>query len=77
MTESRSSNGEEKYLRVYENDGDGSFIDKTSRLNMPVDGFSTIVADFNNDGYDDIITTFEDDYAEFWQNNGSWYFSPS
>ncbi|MBN1558988.1 VCBS repeat-containing protein [candidate division KSB1 bacterium] len=74
LTESRVSESSAKFLRLYENNGDGAFSDNTSQFNIPVDGFSTIIADFNNDGFDDIITAFEKEQCEFWQNRGNWAF---
>ncbi|MBN1464403.1 VCBS repeat-containing protein, partial [candidate division KSB1 bacterium] len=75
VTESRPSDDSDKLVRFYENNGDGAFTDITAEINIPVDAFSTVIADFNNDGFDDLITTFENSKGEFWENHGNWSFA--
>jgi len=62
-------------LHVYNNEGNGSFEDLTSGLQIPMDGYSPLVADFDNDGDADIITTGESQAGAFYRNDGNWIFS--
>ena len=72
---SHSDSDPNPILRVYENRGDGTFQDISNSLNIPMDGYSAVVSDFDNDGDPDIITTNEKDYGAFYRNDGSWQFS--
>jgi lysophospholipase L1-like esterase len=62
-------------LRNYRNRGDGTFEDRTQSVSIPMDGYSILAADFDNDGDPDIITTNEKDYGAFYRNDGSWTFT--
>ncbi len=68
-------NDDSPLLRIYQNSGDGSFQDKTQMANIPMSGYSPLIADFDNDGYQDIITTNEEDYGEVYLNKGNWQFA--
>lgn len=60
------------------NDGTGNFVDEAStRIGQPFhDSEDIAVADFNNDGYPDIIFVSEDDSVhEYYLNNGTAVFS--
>ena len=70
----RRTDGVSENIVLYENRGDGTFVQKTSAT-IHVDGYSPIVADFDNDGDDDLVTTFEGDYARFYRNDGGWSFT--
>ena len=61
-------------LHVYKNQGDGTFQDVTSSVNIPMNAFSPIVADFDNDSDLDIVTTDEVDYGSYYENLGNWQF---
>jgi hypothetical protein len=45
--------------RLYRNDGNGKFTDVTDQAGVPGDGFSfsAVAADFDNDGYTDLLVT--------------------
>ncbi len=68
------SPGVSENMAIYENRGDGTFINRTSSA-ITVDGYSPIVADFDNDGDDDILLTLEGGYAAMYRNNGNWSFT--
>ena len=68
-------NDDSPLLRVYENSGNGSFQDKTRTVNIPMSGYSPLIADFDNDGDQDIITTNEADYGQVYRNSGNWQFT--
>jgi enediyne biosynthesis protein E4 len=63
------------FLFVFRNNGNGTFQDKTTSVNIKMDGYSTVIADFDNDGFLDIVTTNETTLGEFYQNNGNWDFT--
>ncbi len=52
-----SSYGLDDQLRFFENDGNGNFTDKTSsaKLSGLVSGLNLLQADYNNDGYMDVL----------------------
>ncbi len=74
VTQSRADDNDTRTLLLYENESDGTFTNVSSQFNIPVDGFTTILADLNNDGFDDLITTFEKEKAVLWENHGNWHF---
>ncbi|MBN1480403.1 VCBS repeat-containing protein [candidate division KSB1 bacterium] len=73
VSESRTSVGE-KILLVFENDGHGRFSNLSTQLDIPVDSYSTLIADYNNDTFDDLLITFENEKAVLWENHGNWFF---
>ncbi len=72
---SSSSDEPSPLLRIYRNTGDGTFEDMSQTVNIPMDGYSVLAADFDNDGDVDIITTNEKDYGAFYRNDNSWAFT--
>ncbi|OGC02652.1 hypothetical protein A2V82_14890, partial [candidate division KSB1 bacterium RBG_16_48_16] len=62
-------------LRVFKNKGDGTFEDISTPANIPANGFSTVVGDFDNDGDLDIITTSDKQEGGFYENRGQWQFA--
>lgn len=62
-------------LHVYKNLGNGTFQDMSASLNIPMNGYSPLVGDFDNDGDIDLITTFEADRGALYRNNGNWQFA--
>lgn len=60
-------------LVLYENKGDGTFAN--CNLSLPMDGYSPLAADFDNDGDNDILATQESDYAVLHRNDGAWRFT--
>ncbi len=72
---SSSSADPSPLLRVFRNRGDGTFEDVSQTVNIPMDGYSALAADFDNDGDLDIITTNEKDHGAFFRNDGPWSFT--
>ena len=62
-------------LRVFKNNGNGTFQDISASLNIPMNGYSPLVGDFDNDGWADIITTSEKESGVFYRNRGNWQFA--
>ncbi len=62
-------------LRIFKNNGNGTFQNISSNINIPMDGYSPLLGDFDNDGDIDIVTTNESRRGEFYRNNGNWSFS--
>ena len=63
-------------LQAYENRGSGAFVDRSAILNIETDGYSPIIADFDNDGDDDIISTLQGSYANLYEHTDNWTFDP-
>ncbi|RPH99111.1 MAG: hypothetical protein EHM72_12075, partial [Calditrichaeota bacterium] len=57
----------------FENQGNGKFNRRESGL--PMDGYSLLTSDFDNDGDHDILATQEKDYSILYLNLGDWKFS--
>jgi hypothetical protein len=62
-------------LRIFQNNGDGTFADVTATAAVSMNGYSIIIADFDNDGLQDIITANEAIYGAYYKNNGAMRFS--
>jgi len=63
-------------LRIYRNNGAGSFQDISATLNIPMSGFSVLAGDFDLDGDLDLITTGESTTGAFYRNEGGMRFTP-
>jgi len=61
-------------LRVFKNNGNGVFEDISTQVNMSLDGYSAVVADYDNDGRQDILATNYASYSELYLNKGNWLF---
>ncbi|MBN2354918.1 Ig-like domain-containing protein, partial [candidate division KSB1 bacterium] len=62
-------------LHCYKNNGNGTFQDISSTVNISMDGYSPLVGDFDHDGDLDIITTAEKNLGGLYRNNGNWAFT--
>jgi hypothetical protein len=68
--------------RLYRNNGNGTFTDVTERAGInwrrpdgnPGEPRQAIVADFDNDGRQDILITYVDDRHRMYRNLGGWRF---
>ncbi|MBD3387031.1 T9SS type A sorting domain-containing protein [candidate division KSB1 bacterium] len=73
-----TTNSDEKIpdikLQLFRNNGNGTFTGMSDQVNIFYHGYSALVADFDNDGDMDIITTHEGTVGEFWRNDGDWTF---
>ncbi|MBN1542369.1 Ig-like domain-containing protein [candidate division KSB1 bacterium] len=69
-----STTGGAVLLRVFQNNGDRTFSDRSSTLNIYMDGYSVLAADFDNDGWLDILTTGDMVSGELYRNLGDWSF---
>ena len=58
-------------LKVYENDGNGYFTDISSRVKIDQWGFSSILGDFNNDGFLDLFASRSYGTSAIYLNNGA------
>jgi enediyne biosynthesis protein E4 len=67
---------ERSTLSLYRNNGNGTFTDVTERagLSVPMYGMGVAVADYNNDGFPDILITAVGQNRLF-QNNGKGHFT--
>ncbi|HOX84944.1 MAG TPA: FG-GAP-like repeat-containing protein [bacterium] len=70
-----SLTGDPVHLRIYRNEGDGTFTDLSALIQIPFDGYSVLAADFDNDGWVDILATDEHDAGKFYHNDSNWKFS--
>ncbi|MDZ7725003.1 MAG: Ig-like domain-containing protein [candidate division KSB1 bacterium] len=70
-----SENQDEPYLYVFENNQNGTFTDRTAQLGIPMDGYSVLTGDFDNDGDVDIITSQEEENGHLYRNEGNWSFT--
>ncbi len=62
-------------LRIYQNKGDATFTDVTSVAAVSMNGYSILIADFDKDGLQDIITANEATYGAFYKNTGGLHFT--
>jgi hypothetical protein len=72
---SMSSENPSPLLRVFANNGDGTFAEKSNAVNIFMDGHSAAFADLDNDHDIDILTMNESDSSEYYQNLGEWHFA--
>ncbi len=61
-------------LRLFRNDN-GVFTEVSTTANIPMNGFTALTGDFDNDGDLDIITTSDRTTGGFYRNGGGWRFS--
>jgi lysophospholipase L1-like esterase len=73
---SRENEDDLQLVHFFHNQGDGTFVDMSQQVQIEMDGYSVLIADFNNDGLIDCIPTFEGDVGGYYQNQGGWQFSP-
>ena len=72
---SLTESGSTPLLYFFRNKGNGTFENITNDVNIPMDGYSSIIADFDNDGFSDIVITNISARGEYYQNNGNWDFT--
>ncbi len=72
---SRANDDDLQLVHFFRNQGDGTFVDLSQQVQIEMDGYSVLIADFNNDGLIDCIPTFEEDAGEYFQNQGGWQFN--
>ena len=70
VTLSAKSGDSSPLLRVYQNNG-GNFLDVSTTTAIPMNGYSILIADFDNDGLQDIITTHESGSGAYYKNDGA------
>ncbi len=65
--------------RLYRNEGDGTFLDVTSEAGLtylraedrhPGEARQPLIADLDNDGWQDVVVTYVDDDHRVWRNRG-------
>lgn len=74
VTSLRTSKVRYPTILVFKNNGNGTFEDISSQVNIKLDGYTALVADFDNDGRQDILTTNYESYSEMYLNKGNWLF---
>ena len=75
-----SKNGETNCIRLYHNDGDGTFTNVTSSAQINMPGLEVNWVDYNNDGFVDLFSSnapggVSDGVLSLWKNNGDGTFS--
>ena len=63
------------HVYAYKNNGNGTFQNISNDLNIPMDGYSVLTGDIDNDGKIDIITTQKKNTGAVYLNQGNWQFS--
>jgi len=74
ITVSDISGDADPLLRVYENTG-GGFADVSTAVAIPMNGYSILLADFDNDGRQDILTSGEKNAGALYRNDGGLRFT--
>jgi len=74
ITVSDISGDADPLLRVYKNTG-GVFSDVSSSVAIPMNGYSILLADFDNDGRQDILTSGEAKAGALYRNDGGLRFT--
>ena len=77
LAESHESSGQTVYLRIYRNNGDGTFTDETDQHQIGHDGYSVAAADMDNDGDLDLILASTGQAPRLFLNDGTGHFRPN
>ena len=71
----KTSQNPNPLLIVFENQGDGTFSNISETVGIPMSGYAPIIADFDNDGDEDIISTNISSLTALYVNQGNWNFT--